>query len=207
MKKTIWIPLILGVFFGLLDFAIWAVDFAIPLGPWGASGPQEVFIIMSAALGGPLGLFVTCLFYVLGDFAFSVVTLFSPEQLSSMGVLYSIANFSAHILAALPAAYCYKFFHQRVKKVYVFFGSWILILVFYYFLLVTLQFFLVGLVVEMPPLFALYRYFLPELMVTGVVTTLIWIALPMRFNRPQWIEPEPVPQPIKEGIEHKETQI
>ena len=191
MKKTIWIPLVLGAALGLLDLVSIAVDFIIPLGPYGATGPQEVFITISAALGGPLGLSVACLLQEVGHHFFSLKALFSPEQMASTGILYSIADFSAHILAALAVAYCYKFLHQRAKKDYVFFGGWILILVFYYTLLVLLQFFLIGFVIDLPPLSALYRNFLPEFLVVTIISTLIWVALPKRYRRPLWIELQP----------------
>ena len=191
VKKTIWIPLVLGAALGLLDLVSIAVDFIIPLGPYGATGPQEVFITMSAALGGPLGLSVACLLQEVGHHFFSLKALFSPEQMASTGTLYSIADFSAHILAALAVAYCYKFLHQRAKKDYVFFGGWILILVFYYTLLVLLQFFLIGFVIDLPPLSALYRNFLLEFLVVTIISTLIWVALPRRYRRPLWIELQP----------------
>ena len=191
MKKTIWIPLVLGAALGLLDLVSIAVDFIIPLGPYGATGPQEVFITMSAALGGPLGLSVACLLQEVSHHFFSLKALFSPEQMASTGTLYSIADFSAHILAALAVAYCYKFLHQRAKKDYVFFGGWILILVFYYTLLVLLQFFLIGFVIDLPPLSALYRNFLLEFLVVTIISTLIWVALPRRYRRPLWIELQP----------------
>lgn len=190
VKKTIWIPLVLGGTLGLLDLVSMAVDFLIPLGPYGATGPQEVLVIISAALGGPLGLLVACLLQEVGHHFFFLKALFSPEQMASTGRLYSIADFSAHILAALAVAYCYKFLHQRAKKVYVFFGGWILIVVFYYTLLVLLQFFLIGFVIDLPPLSALFRNFLPEFLVVTIISTLIWIALPRRYRRPLWYEPK-----------------
>jgi len=204
VKKTIWLPIVLGSALGLLDFVSMAVDFLIPLGPYGATGPQEVFIIMSAALGGPLGLSVECLLHEVGHHFFFLKSLFSPEQMSSTGTLYSIADFSAHILATLAVAYCYKLLHQRAKKVYVFFGGWILIAVFYYTLLVLLQFFLIGFIIDLPPLSVLFRNFIPEFLVVAIVTTFIWIALPARFHRPLWIEPEPFPPPTES--KGKETQ-
>jgi len=193
VKKTIWIPFVLGSALGLIDFASLTVDFLIPLGLFGATGPQEVLVLISAALGGPLGLLVACLFQEVGHHFFFLKALFSPEQMASRGTLYSIADFSAHILAALAVAYCYKFLHQRAKKVYVFFGGWILIVVIYYTLLVLLQFFLIGFVIDLPPLSALFRNFLPEFLVVTIISTLIWVALPRRYRKPLWIEPKKAP--------------
>ena len=197
MKKTIWIPLVLGAALGLLDFVSWAGDLLIPLGPYGATGPQEVFITISAALGGPLGLSVTCVLHELGNYAFSLKSLFSPEQLPLTGILYSTADFAAHIVAAITAAYGYKLLHQRAKKIFIYIGGWLFLLVVYYTLLVSLQFILVGYVIDLPPFSVLFGNFLPELLVSAILTVLIWIALPVRFNRPLWIELEPVP-PLSE---------
>lgn len=196
MKKTICIPLVLGGVLDVLDFASWAGNFAIPLGPYGATGPQEVFITMSAALGGPLSLSVTCILHELGNYSFGLNALFSPDQISSVGTLYTIADFSAHILAALSVAYCYKILHQHSKNVYVFFGGWSLVTIVYYVLLVSLQFYLIGFVINLPPLSALFRDFLPEFLVVLIITILLWIALPRRYHRPLWIDVQLAASPI-----------
>jgi hypothetical protein len=116
MKKTIWKAFVLGSALGLLDMVSMAVDFLIPLGPYGATGPQEVFITVSAALGGPLGLSVACLLHEVGHHLTFLKTLFPPEQMLSTGTLYSLSDFSAHILAAMPVAYGYIFLHQRAAR-------------------------------------------------------------------------------------------
>ena len=200
MKTTTWIPLVLGCVLGLLDLLSWASDFSLPIGPYGATGPQEVFITMSAALGGPLGLSATCILHELGNFYFGLQSLFSQEQLSSTGVLYSIADVLAHILAALIVVYCYKLLHQRAKKVYIFFVGWILILVFYYTILVSLQFLLIGFVIDLPVLAVLLSSFLPEYLVVAIITTLIWIALPARYTRPLWYEAQPIVLPTEDIV-------
>jgi hypothetical protein len=200
MKKTIWIPLVLGAALGLLDMVSWAVNFIIPVGPYGATGPQEVFITMAAALGGPLGLSVACLLHEVGNYFFGLKAQFSPEQFASIGTIYSLADFSAHIIAALALTYCYKFLHQRAQKVYVFFAGWILILAIYYLLLVLLQFILIGLVIDLPALSALYRNFLPESLVVAIISTLAWVALPRRYRRPLWVAQQSIEQPMSDKV-------
>jgi hypothetical protein len=204
MKKTIWMSLVLGAVLGLLDMVSWAVNFTIPVGPYGATGPQEIFITMSAALGGPLGLSATCLLHEAGNYFFGLKALFSPEQMASTGTYYSTADFSAHILAALPVAYGYKYLHQLAKKAHVFFGGWILIIVFYYILLVLLQFILIGFVIDLPTLSALYRNFLPEFLVVAIISTLIWVALPRRYRKPLWYEQQPAALPAEDKTLEKE---
>jgi len=207
VKKSIWIPLLLGGVLGLLDMASMVVDFLIPLGPYGATGPQEVFILMSAALGGPIGLSVACILHEAGNYFFGLKAVFSPEQIASVRMFYSIADFSAHILAALAVAYCYKFLYQRAQKVYVFFAGWILIVYFYYLLLVLLQFILIGLVIDLPSLSTLYRNFMPEFLVVTIISTLIWIALPKRYHRHLWVEQQPLSPPTGDGAMSKDVQI
>ncbi len=73
------------------------------------------------------------------------------------------------------------------------FGGWILIVVIYYSLLVPLQFFLIGFVIDLPPLSVLFRSFLPEFLVVTIITILIWAALPLRYHRPLWYEAKQKP--------------
>lgn len=186
-------PLVLGVALGIIDFISLAVNFLIPLGPLGATGPQEIFLIISAALGGPLGLLAANLLQESGIFIFFLKNEILPDQLWSMGILFSTADFTAHLIALLAVAYCYKLLHQRTKLPYAFLGGWVLIVVIYYGLLVFFQYFLFGLVVpEIPPLSVLYQNNLPEFAVVTIVTTLIWVALPVRYRKPLWYETRPI---------------
>lgn len=191
VKKTIWMPFVLGAALGLLDMVSLAVNFLIPLGPYGATGPQEVFVIISAALGGPLGLLVANFLQELGIYFFFLKTQFLLEQMPSTGVLFATADFAAHLLALLAVAYGYRFMHQRVQKVSTFCAGWVLIVVIYYALLVLLQSSLIGLIIpDIPPLSVLYLNNLSEFLVVTIISTLIWVALPMRYRRPLWYEPK-----------------
>lgn len=196
MKRTIWIPLVLSVVLGFLDFISIGVDFLIPLGPFGATGPQEILLIMSAALGGPLGALVSGFLQELGVYLFWLKTQFPTEQMLSTGVLFSLADFIAHLLALLTVAYGFRWLHQRVKKVIPFLVGWILILVIYYTVLVFFQSLLLGLVIQIHhPLSTLFQNNLPEFLVVTGISTLIWIALPKRFYRPLWMERQPAALP------------
>lgn len=189
MRKSIWIPLVLGGVLGLLDFVSLAVNFLIPLGPFGATGPQEVLVMMAAALGGPLGLSLAQIFQDLGIYLYFLPTQLLPEQMSSLGVLIALADFSAHILALLVVAWGYRFLHQRAQKIYTFCAGWILIVFSYYTLLVLLQSLLIGLVVQVKhPPSEMFWNNLPECLVVTLITTLIMVALPARYRKPQWYE-------------------
>jgi hypothetical protein len=88
VKKTIWIPLAIGGALGVLDFISLAVDFLIPLGPFGATGPQEIILTISAALGGPVGLLITSLLQEVGIYLFFLSTQLPPDQMLSLGSLF-----------------------------------------------------------------------------------------------------------------------
>lgn len=208
MKKKIWIALILGGALGSLDFISIAVDFLIPLGPFGATGPQEILTTMSAALGGPLGALVTSALQELGVFLFFLRGEFPPGEIYSRGVLFSTADLVAHLLGCLVVAFGYRILYQRAKKAIVFFAGWILLVIIYYTVLVPMQSLLLGLVVPVTsPLIVLFRNNLPEFLVVTTVSTLIWVALPKRFHRPRWYEVEPVDTSTKDGIVYKGTGI
>jgi len=207
VKKTIWMPLVLGAALGLVDFISLAVNFLIPLGPLGATGPQEIFLTISAALGGPLGLLVANFLHESGVFLFFLKNELSPDLLWSSGVLFATADLVAHLVALLAVAYGYRFLYQRAQKLYVFCAGWVLIVCIYYGLLVFLQFFLLGLVVTgVPGLSVLYQNNLPEFAVVIIVSTLIWIALPARYRKPLWYEVQPVPTLNKDETTSQEIQ-
>lgn len=201
-------PLLLGAVLGLLDFVSLAVDFLIPLGPFGATGPQEILVIMSAALGGPIGLLIAQVFQDLGIYLYFLNSQFLPEQMSSLGVLTALADFAAHFIALFVLAYGYKLLHQRAKKMYTYLAGWILLIVIYYTLLVFFQSYLIGLVVNVHhPLSVAFQNNFPELIVVVIITTLILIALPEKYRRPLWIEQRSPSPPIVGGADSKEIQL
>ena len=108
MKRTIWIPLVLGLALGLIDFVSLVVHFVLPTGEETFVGPQEIFVTISAALGGPLGLLVTIFFQELGVHFFLLKGQLPPEQVP-LEIFISIADFIAHVLAALGVVYSSRF--------------------------------------------------------------------------------------------------
>jgi len=184
MKKTIRGPIVLGSILGALSFFSSAVHWIVPIGHYGAIGPHEIFAILSAALGGPLGLFVESILHTIG--AHIYLMNFSPEM-ASLALLISIGEFVARTFALLVVAFCYKFLYQRTKKALPFLGGWILIVGIYYSLLLPLQ--ALDWAIFLPnvlPLSTLIQGAPPEFLTVALVTTLIWIALPVRSRRPQW---------------------
>jgi hypothetical protein len=193
MKKTIWIPLVLGITLGLLDFLSLGVHWVIRIANFGAIGPQEILVIISAALGGPLSGFVTNFLQELGMHIFLLKGDFPGQRLLEVSI--SIADFIAHTLALFAVAYCYRFLYQRAKKAIIFFVGWILITVIYYILLLPLQSLLHNLLVPgLLPLSTLVRGSPLEFLMVAIISTLILIALPARYRRPLWYESKKAPE-------------
>jgi hypothetical protein len=186
MKKTIWRPLILGLTLGALSFLSSAVGFFIHTGIAGAIGPHEIFMTLSAALGGPLGLFVASVIHTVGAHIFLMK---APPELATPALYNSMGDFVARTLALLTVAYCYRFLYKHAKKAITFFAGWILIIVIYYALLLLMQaldwaiflpgFLSLSTIVQSAP---------PEILTVAIITTLIWIALPVRRRKPLWYE-------------------
>jgi hypothetical protein len=198
VKKTIWIPLVLGIALGLLDYVSIAVHFVLPTSEETFVGPQEVFVLVSAALGGPLGLFITSLFQEAAVHLFLLKGQLPPEQ-APLEIFVSTADFIAHLLAGLPVVYCYRFLHQRAKRAITFSVGWIPIVMIYYALLLSLQSLLYNIVIPgMLPLFVWVQSSLMEVLVAAIISSLVWIALPARYRRPLWIDVQPgTPSPLE----------
>ena len=107
-------------------------------------------------------------------------------------ILISTGDFIVHSIALLAVAYCYRFLHQRAKKAYIFFAGWFLIVAIYYALLLPLQSLVHNLIIaDLLPLSALVQGAPPEFLMVAIISTLIWIALPLRYSKPLWFEAHP----------------
>ena len=203
MKKTIWMPLVLGITLGLLDYISLSVHWVIRIASFGNIGPQEILVVISAALGGPLGLFAANFLQELGLHIYLLTGDFPGQR--PLEVLISVADFIAHAIALLAVAYCYKFLYQRAKKAYIFFPGWILITVIYYILLLPLQSLVHNLIIpDLLPLPMLVRGSVPEFLMVLIISTLTFIALPARYRRPLWYEAKKAPDQNSE-VQRKRT--
>ena len=186
VKKTIWIPIVIGVIAAVLNILVSEVHFAIPIGPNAFIGIVEISNTLSAALGGPIALIVTILVANIGHFMLQM-ELYSDMQFVFLG----IADASIHIIALLVVAISYyRFLYPRLNKNTLFLGGWWLTIgVYYYLVLLPLQAALINfadLGIEATyPSFA--KIFFPEFLGTSIITTLIWFALPMHYRRSKWI--------------------
>ena len=192
MKKTIWLPIIIGTLFAALILMVSEVKFVIPLGNNYSIGIGEIFNMFSAALGGPIAVIVTLLVASIGHF------LLNPDLYTNAQFIFIvIADAVIHVGAMLAVTLIYsRVLFPRARKIGVFvMGWWLTVGVYYYVILLPLQ---VALLSFADPGFgatypSFVRIFLPEFLGTGVITTLLWFALPARFRRPQWMEPKNAP--------------
>ena len=187
VKKTIWIPIVIGMVSATLIIAAAEANFFIPLGNGSAMGIGELFTTLSAALGGPIASIVT-IFAVYG-----VIGMLHPEYLpDTISTYIMAADAIAHLCAMLVVAIgYYKLLYPRAVKTGIFSAGWFLLVgVYYYLALLPLSVVLLNLVD--PSHGATYlvfaRNFIPEALGTAVITTLVWVASPVHYRRPQWIE-------------------
>ena len=192
MKKTIWIPVAIGMVSAVLILAASEANFSIPLGNGSSIGIGELFTTLSAALGGPLTSIVTIFA------AYSIHGILHPEFFPDVTSIYIILEDAiAHLGAMLLVAIGYhKFLFPRMRKTGIFLVGWFLLVgVYYYLALLPLSVVFLNLID--PGQDATYsvfaRNFFPEFLGTATITTLIWFAAPVHYRHPRWIEPKDAP--------------
>ncbi len=190
MKKTVWIPIAGGLIFGALSFLISAVNFTITISDDLILGPWEICNTLSAALFGPIGLLITEIGMDTGAYLYIIRGVYPAPQ----DLYFIMGDYIAHVMAMLATAFGYRLFYERVKMPLLLVG-WVLTLGIFYTLLWLIQAPLFNIAV--PGLGATFMgYFssaIPEAITTIVVTSLILLALPQRYRRPQWYEPKKTP--------------
>lgn len=192
VKRTIWIPVLIGMVSAALIIAAAEANFFIPLGPDTSMGIGELFTTLSSALGGPIAS-ITTIFVTYG-----VVGMLHPEYFPDLPSLYIILEDAiAHLSAMLMVVLIYtKLLYPRARKTGFFLAGWFLLICAYYFL-ALLPLSVVFLNLIDPSRGATYfdfaRGFLPEVLGTAIITTLIWLAAPIRYRRPLWIGRENFP--------------
>jgi hypothetical protein len=179
VKKTIWIPIIGGLSLGVLSFLITAANITIQISEDLILGPWEILNTISAALG----------------------VYPAPQD-----IFFMVGNYIAHVAAMLVVAFGYRFIYQRMKLPLLLAG-WVLIMGIYYLLGVILSVILHNIAV--PGLGATFiGYFNSvrlEFVIVAVITSLILLALPERYRKPQWYEPKQAPdQNVEVQNEQKE---
>ena len=182
MKKTIWIPIVIGLVAGILNYATMAVNFTVTLANDLVLAPSEIFNLFAGALGGPIAMVINELLWDISAYQF----VFGPAY--PWPIYMTIANSIAHIISMLVAIFAYRLIYQRMKMP-LRLAAWILLVGIYYFLLLLpLQ---VSLFKIAMPALTYQDYistFYPEFIATAIVTSLIWIALSEPFRKPLWYE-------------------
>lgn len=193
-NKTVGMSVIIGVVSSILILLASIAQFVIPLGGDTFIGVGEIFATLASALGGPIAVIVTLLVTYGGNIILNI-DLFTDIQ----SVYITLADATAHLCAMLVVAVAlcyYKLLYSYTRKTSVFLLGWFLtVCVYYYLVLLPLAVALQSLV--NPGFSATYpsfaKDFLPEFLGTATITTLIWFAAPVRYRRPQWIEPKQAP--------------
>lgn len=191
MKKTIRIPIIGGFIFGALSFMITAANITIQISDELILGPWEIINSLSAALFGPIGLLITELGLDISAYLYLIKGTFPAPQ----DFYFIVGNFLAHITAMLSTALGYRYIHTRLKMPRLLVG-WVLIMGINYLIGASLQVILFNIAV--PDLGATFEVWFSnirlEFVLVTVITSLILLALPERYRRPQWYKSMKAPE-------------
>jgi hypothetical protein len=192
VKKTISIPVMIGIVSGSLIALASTAHFLIPVGGDTSIGIGEVFTLLSTALGGPIAVIITLLV------TYGGVILLNIDLYTDLPpISIALADATAHLCALLVVAIGYrKLLYPQARKTSIFLISWWLTVgVYYYLVLLPLSVILLNLAnpghgVTYP---MIARSLFPEYLGTTAITTMIWLALPAHYRRPQWITLKQMP--------------
>ncbi|MCK5429554.1 MAG: hypothetical protein KAI94_08795, partial [Anaerolineales bacterium] len=175
---------------GALSFLITAANITIRISEDLILGPWEILNTISAALFGPIGLLITELGLDISGYLYFIKDVYPAPQ----DIYFMVGNYIAHVVAMLVVAFGYRLIYQRMKMPHLLVG-WVLIMGIYYLVGVFLQVSLFNIAV--PGLGASYAVYFSnvrlEFILVTVITSLILLALPQRYRRPQWYEPKQAP--------------
>lgn len=195
MKKTIWQPLILGTALGLLAgiATVTGLSFLTPGITANAVGFYGTLLLLSAALGGPLaGAIASAVFLVIS-------ALFGSPDFKAVitvpAVFWSNLLVVGTILALVGFAYRFIFERWRMPARLL---PWVGIVIAYYLLISPVSITLQNLLVDtasliLPEVLYSYETYIPQAIFDIIITSLIFIALPSRYNRPLWYESTQIP--------------
>jgi hypothetical protein len=190
VKRTIWIPIVGGLAFGALSYLITVADITVRISEDLILGPWEIPNILSAALFGPIGLFITELGLDISGYLYLIRGVYPAPQ----DAYFMVGNYIAHSVAMLAVAFGYRFIYRRMSMPLLLAG-WVLLMGIYYLVGVTLQVSLFNIAV--PGLGASYSVYFSnvrlEFILVSGITSLILLALPQRYRKPQWVEPKQAP--------------
>lgn len=195
MKKTIWGPLILGVVFGLLAgiATITGLSFMVPgtntdniIGFW------MTLLLLAAALGGPLaGIIASTLLITTSNF----VGPLEMRAIISDPIIYW-TNLLVIGMLMILVGIAYRSIFERVKmptRLLFWAGIVIAVYIINSPANLILQYTYHGEVGVLPAILSLYGIYTPQALFDIFFTSLIFIALPVRYTRPLWYLPKIAP--------------
>ena len=194
MKKTIWQPLVLGTIFGLLagTATVTELSFITTGITNNAIGFYVSLFLLAAALGGPLAGGIATVLWVI------ISAMFGPSEMKEIITIPAVfwSNLLALGISAALVGFAYRSIFERVKMP-VRLLAWVGIIIAYYFISIPAsiipQYLLLGDSPSeiLPAILYGYKTYIPQALFDIVFTSLIWIAMPVRYYRPLWIEPQP----------------
>jgi hypothetical protein len=191
MKKTIWRPLVLGVVFGFLAglATVTGFSFLTPGITDNAIGFYGTFLLLAAALGGPLAGAIASVLLVI------ISALFGPIEMKEIVTIPAVfwSNLLALIIPLILVGFAYRLIYERLKMP----GrllAWAGIVIMYYLIInpasIIPQYYLLGDSTSeiLPAVLGAYKTYIPQAIFDTFFTSLVFIALPRRYRRPLWYE-------------------
>lgn len=168
--------------FGLVALFIVMAHLIIPLSTGAVTDPRELFTTVGSALTGPLG----------GVLIGILAGIREPNGIE-------LASICAHVVGLIWVGFAYKAIYIRVQSVSVRVALWAGAIVIYYVVFIVPGF-TIGMNLFHKEVYqgafgemsvweaytASLPNALPEMMVTTLVTSIAWLALPKRYRKPLW---------------------
>jgi hypothetical protein len=189
IKKTFWRPLILGIFMGALAgiTTITGLSFITPGDLNNAIGIYMTILLLSAALGGPLAGALTTTIFI------AVTTLFGPPDMKAIMSEPVILWTNLAVIGTLTVmvGFAYRWIFERLKmptRLLLWSGIVIAVYLINLPINIILQFYFLHEADVLPAIISTYWNYLPQAIFDIFITSLVFIALPIRFTRPLWYE-------------------
>lgn len=196
MKKTIWQPLVLGIILGSLAgiSLVTGLTFLTPGLATNAMGFYVTLLLLSAALGGPLGGIVASVSMII------ISALFGSPEMKAIITIPAVFWSNVLMLGIIETlvGFGYRLIFERMRMPARLL-PWVGIVIAYYLLnspiSIALQYFLLGdpLSEILPAVLYSYQTYVPQAIFDIFITSLIFIALPARYLRPLWYESKKAP--------------
>jgi len=195
MKRTIWLPLVVGVVFGLLAAAATVARLSFMVESTDTSsaiGFYVTLLLLAAVFGGPLAAAIAPALFL------TVSLWYGPADIKAVLSEPAVFWTNVIVLSVLFAlvSLAYRWIYERTKmplRLLLWAG---IVLAFYVLnspIIITLQYYLIGEVDPLPAILFTYRTYVPQAIFDVFVTSLIFVALPSSYARPLWYEPKRAP--------------